>query len=141
MPTHTMSFWRIEAWSLNVGFYGHQPFYNWHEKPWAEGSAEALVRGDPLFSDMVFMFPFLITGDLDLFSNDLKCKHRNSKNPCWECDEEAENQPVLREPRKGSQYKVGENKYHYPSEHAVYTVVGYTMKSNMRGHMHWQALG
>jgi hypothetical protein len=74
----------VVLWSLRALFEGLWPSQNHRGEPWAAGTAEATLAGQPLAGGY-FGVTWLVKGDLDYFTKTLHLRSYNANEPCDLC--------------------------------------------------------
>jgi len=77
--------WTVFVHGLNSAFGGVHAMTDAHGNPWNAGSPQAALAGTPLCGGLVRIVLWILTGDLDFLSNDLRFPSYNSLSPCWFC--------------------------------------------------------
>ena len=91
-----------------------------------------------LFAMDIYLVILSITGDMDMFSNDIKVNnHHGSNFPCTDCKTHAKELKVLLPPKQRDMYDTGSVEFKFPCDHPLYTMVpGTNGMTNKRDSMH-----
>lgn len=83
--------WRSYIHGLNAAFIGVHPPQDAFGDCWPHGSPQATLAGTPICGGEIRIVIWVVTGDLEFFSNECRMAHFNSLEPCWLC-------PISRRP-------------------------------------------
>lgn len=76
--------WQLLTWSLKAMFEGTHPHNDWKGIPFARGTAEFHLAGQPLCTDFFFVV-WIIKGDIDWFAKGLGFRAHNAVLQCDWC--------------------------------------------------------
>ena len=137
--------WKIIVNSINALFDGFHPELDESGGVWPPGTPEHVDAGKEIADGNFFGVVWLLTGDLEFMSNEIKVAHFSSLFPCMHCRANRRADLNFRDVSAGAPWKatvcIPGPTDTPPSRHPVYTIRGLTRFHSPGDDMHSNDLG
>lgn len=132
-------------WSLHWLFVGKWPERDEFDKPWGQGSPEALNAGK-LLADGYYATLWVIRGDLDEMAKGFGLRHPSSRQPCNCCKADSSGVPWTEAHPSSSKWlstiwKDSEWLGQHPDRHPLFRLPGVSISAYVPDVMHCMHLG